>query len=97
MATYSTPPPMYQLVSPELMRTLMERTGDGKKVSYRDLARSAGCSHGTIGSLLDGTTDSVPVDVAHRMTDRLGVGVLILFQPPHGAVVNSAPLSAVGL
>lgn len=82
------PPPMYELIDPELLRKLMERTGDGKPVSHRTLAKAAGCSHGTIGWLLDGTYPCVPFDVAHGMTRRLGVGVLVLFAPPHCADIS---------
>jgi hypothetical protein len=89
------PPPMYELIDRELLRKLMERTGDGKPVSYRALAQAAGCSHGTIGGLLDGTCPCVPVDVAHGITRRLGVGVLVLFAPPHYVDI-SMTLSAVG-
>jgi hypothetical protein len=95
--TPTLPPPMYQLVDRELMAKLMERTGDGKKVSHRALAEAAGCAaHSTIGFLLDGTQESVPMDVAHGITRRLGVGVLVLFQPPHGSDAYEALLQAVG-
>lgn len=83
-----TPLPMYELVSPDLLRTLMQRTGDGHKVSIRDLGEAAGCSHGTITWLLDGRYSRVTVTVAHGIAQRLGVGVLVLFAPPRGPVVQ---------
>lgn len=80
----------YRLVSVDLLRTLMERTGDGARVSIRNLADSAGCHHNTINALLQGRQNSVPMEVAHGICDRLGVGVLVLFAPPHLAALRTA-------
>ena len=78
---------MYRLVDRDLFRRLMCRTGDGRKVSHRDLAEAAKCATGTIGFLLNGTQEAVPMEVAHGITRRLGIGVLVLFEPPHCADV----------
>lgn len=79
-------PRMYKLHSPELLRTLMQRTGTGASVTIRDLAVAAGCPHGTIGNLLTGAQECVAADVAHGVADRIGVDLLILFAPTGRAV-----------
>ncbi|MER6103642.1 helix-turn-helix transcriptional regulator [Streptomyces sp. NPDC001832] len=73
--------PMYQLVSANLMRTLMQRTGTGAKVTGRQLAADAGIAHGTVGSLLTGAQNSVPESTADAIARRIGVDILVLFVP----------------
>lgn len=75
------PDVMHQLVSPGLLRTLMQRTGTGARVTVRELAAAAGVPHGTIGNLLTGEQLSVPYSTAHAVAQRIGVDVLILFIP----------------
>ncbi|MEU6342149.1 helix-turn-helix transcriptional regulator [Streptomyces sp. NPDC046977] len=72
---------MFALVSADLLRTLMERTGTGQPISIRQLADSVGVPHGTIGNLLTGEQKSVPQDVAYSICERIGVDLLILFAP----------------
>lgn len=72
---------MYRLVSTDLFRQLMERTGDGAPISTRKLAREAGVAHGTVGNLRVGTQEIVPEDTARALAHRLGVDLLVLFEP----------------
>ncbi|MFE1770287.1 XRE family transcriptional regulator [Streptomyces sp. NPDC059008] len=73
--------PMYRLVDPNLLRTLMRRTGTGAPVTIRGLADAVGCSHSTIGNLLVEQQHSVPAATAHAIAARIGVDVLVLFAP----------------
>lgn len=73
---------LYRLVDRDLLRALMGRTSTGEAVSIRDLAAAAQVPHQTIGNLLSGAQKSVPMDVAHAITNRIGCGVLMLFAPP---------------
>lgn len=73
--------PMYRPVSIPLIRQLMQRTGDGAPVTVRQLAKAAGVPHGTIGNLLTGQQETVPGPAAHAMAHRLGVDLLVAFQP----------------
>ncbi|MGW1463891.1 helix-turn-helix domain-containing protein [Streptomyces sp. NPDC002308] len=70
---------MYHLVSPDLMRTLMKRTGTGAPVTGRQLAADIGIAHGTIGNLLTGAQRSVPESIAEDIARRIGVDLPILF------------------
>lgn len=72
---------MYELVSPALMRTLMQRTGTGARITGRQLATDAGIAHGTVGSLLTGAQHSVPESTADAIARRIGVDLLVLFVP----------------
>ena len=72
---------MYKLVSADLMRTLMQRTGTGASVTGRQLAADAGVAHGTVGMLLTGAQQSVPASSADAIARRIGVDVLVLFVP----------------
>lgn len=71
----------YTLVSQDLMRTLMQRTGTGERITTRELAADIGIAHGTIGGLLTGAVTVVPESTAVDAADRLGVDLLVLFIP----------------
>lgn len=71
----------YTLVNPELMRTLMRRTGTGKRITTRELAADIGIAHGTIGGLLTGAVREVPESTAVDIARRIGVDLLVLFVP----------------
>lgn len=73
--------PMYRLVDAELFKRLMERSGTGARVTYRDLAATAGVSLGTISNILNGTCKDVPFQTAAAMTQRIGVDLLVAFEP----------------
>lgn len=73
--------PPYLLDDRDLLRRLMQRTGDGKGITVRGLAAAAGCSHATIGKLLTGNQAYVPLATAMGITTRLGVDLLVLFTP----------------
>jgi transcriptional regulator with XRE-family HTH domain len=72
---------MYRLVRIELFRQLMQRTGDGSSVSVRQLAAAARVHRNTVGNLLSGVQETVPEYAAHAMAQRLGVDLLVVFEP----------------
>lgn len=78
--------PRYRLVSPELLRTLMERTGTGASISGRQLAVKVEVPHGTIDALLSGETKTQPATIAHSISRVIGVDLLILWAPTGRAV-----------
>ncbi|MGW6395444.1 helix-turn-helix domain-containing protein [Streptomyces sp. NPDC055103] len=84
--------PKYRLVSADLLRTLMQRTGTGSAVTGRRLAKDAGISHGIIGMLLTGTRDTVSATTAQRIAQRIGVDLLVLFIPSERADSNRSHL-----
>lgn len=86
----STPVLLYRLVSADLLRTLMRRTGTGAPVSVRVLAKKAELPHGTVGNLLTGEQESVAEDSARRIAGVIGVDVLVLFIPMERAEANTA-------
>ncbi|MFG2679238.1 helix-turn-helix domain-containing protein [Streptomyces sp. NPDC048392] len=77
--------PMYQLVDREdcdgrtFLRLLMERDGEGRKVSVRQLAEAAGVSSSMIGNLLTGKSTQLPYEAALRSAERLGVDCGVLW------------------
>lgn len=77
------------LVSRDLLVTLMERDGDGQKVSVRDLADAAGCTHSKIGHLRSGERETAKEDEAKRIAKRLGVDLLVLWR--HSGRTVEAP------
>lgn len=87
----TTPAPLYKLVRRDLLRTLMQRTGDGSAVSVRQLAHRTGAARSTIGNLLTGTQEATDVETAHKIAAAIGVDVLVLFVP----VGRTAPLALV--
>ncbi|MFC5720347.1 helix-turn-helix domain-containing protein [Streptomyces gamaensis] len=83
--------PMYRLVDPGLLRTLMRRTGTGAPITVRGLAEAAGCSRSTVGNLLAEQQSSVPAVTAHAIAQGIGVDVLILFTPVGRASTAARP------
>jgi lambda repressor-like predicted transcriptional regulator len=73
--------PEYHLVNPDLLRTLMERTKTGDKITIRELADRVGVAHGTIHNLLTRKTTKLPAPVAYSIASVIGVDVLILWTP----------------
>ncbi|MFE1344966.1 XRE family transcriptional regulator [Streptomyces sp. NPDC058757] len=77
--------PKHRLVSPELLKLLMRRTGTGREVSVRDLADIVGVPHQTIGHLTAGTRIDVDGALAHRIAAAIGVDDAILWIPAQRA------------
>lgn len=77
----SAPPLRYRLHDPELLRTLMRRTGDGSRVSTRTLADAAGVHYSLIGKLVLGEQETTSGDIAAAICGRLGVDLLVLWEP----------------
>ncbi len=73
--------PLYKIVSSDLLRVLMQRTGSGARMSVRELAAAAGVPRGTIGNLLTGEQQAVSASSAHAIAAAIGVDVLVLFIP----------------
>ncbi|MFH8717291.1 XRE family transcriptional regulator [Streptomyces zaomyceticus] len=84
--------PKYRLVSADLLRTLMRRTGIGSAVTGRQLARDVGVAHGIIGELLTGARETVPATTAEAIAQRIGVDLLVLFIPSQRADSSRAHL-----
>ncbi|MGA4896700.1 helix-turn-helix domain-containing protein [Streptomyces griseoincarnatus] len=68
------------LVNRDLLVLLMERTGDGRPASVRDLAQAAGCHPSKIGHLRSGTRSTATHDEALAIARRLGVDLLVLWE-----------------
>lgn len=81
--------PMYKLINRDLLRTLMQRTGDGHRISVRSLAAAAGIAHSTVGHLLTGARESVAHEVAQSIAERVGVDLLVLWVPVGRSVRSS--------
>lgn len=73
--------PKYRLVSTELLKLLMKRTGTGNAVTGRRLSKETRVAHGTIGMLLTGARDTVSATSAQAIAQRLGVDLLVLWVP----------------
>lgn len=67
------------LVSCDLLVMLMERTGDGRDVSVRELAEAAGCHPSKIDALRNGRREKSLYDEALAIAKRLGVDLLVLW------------------
>lgn len=67
------------LVSSDLLVMLMERTGDGREVSVRELADAAGCHPSKIDALRNGRRKKSLYDEATAIAKRLGVDLLVLW------------------
>ncbi|NEA40923.1 helix-turn-helix domain-containing protein [Streptomyces sp. SID11233] len=70
-----------RLVDPELLRRLMSRTGTGREISVRELAREAGVHPAAIGFLRTGERSTASRTVAVAIARRLGVDELVLWEP----------------
>lgn len=88
-------PPMYRLVDVSLFRQLMRRTGTGAPVTIRQLAAAVGIPHGTIGNLLTGEQDTVPAPTARALAQRVGVDLLVAFEPVCRSTTNLQEYSAL--
>lgn len=87
--------PMYRLVRADLFRQLMQRTGDGAPISVRQLAADAGVPKSTVGNLLTGDQETVPGPAAHALAHRLGVDLLVVFEPVARATTTVAEYAAL--
>ena len=73
--------PRFRLRDPELLRILMQHTGDGSRTTVRDLANAANCHYSLIGRLLNGELKATNVEIATAISTRIGVDLLILWTP----------------
>ncbi|MFG3170634.1 helix-turn-helix domain-containing protein [Streptomyces sp. NPDC048200] len=69
-----------QLVNADLLVLLMERTGDGRNVSVRDLADAAGCHPSKVDALRNGRRKTATQHEAEALAKRLGVDLLVLWE-----------------
>lgn len=79
------PIPRMRLRDPDLLRRLMQHTGDGSRATIRDLAASAGVHPSHIGELLTGAQDTASADVAAGVAQRVGVDLLVIWTPAERA------------
>lgn len=70
------------LVSPDRLVMLMERTGDGREISVRELAATAGCHPSKIDALRNGRRKNSLYREAAAIAKRLGVDLLVLWAHP---------------
>jgi len=75
------PAPRWRLRSPDLLKTLMQNTGDGTRTTARDLAKHAGCNYSHIGELMNGAQKTATYEHAAGVCRRLGVDLLVLWFP----------------
>lgn len=83
--------PQYKLVSADLLRSLMQRTGTGAAISLRELARRAGIAKSSLHALLHGMQEAVSASEAHGIARVIGVDLLILFAPVGRTVELARP------
>lgn len=88
-------PPAYRLVNITLFRQLMQRTGTGSSVTFRQLARDAGVHRNTVNNLLSGAQETVPAAAANALAQRLGVDLLVVFEPVCRATTTVAEYAAL--
>ncbi|MEU6649463.1 helix-turn-helix transcriptional regulator [Streptomyces sp. NPDC046900] len=79
-----------KLVSAELLCLLMQRTGDGREISVRDLADAAGVHPSKVGHLRTGARQTATEAEAKAIAGRLGVDLFVLWEPTGRA--NPAPI-----
>jgi transcriptional regulator with XRE-family HTH domain len=79
-----------QLVSSDLLVLLMQRTGDGRSVSVRELAEAAGCHPSKIDALRNGRRRTASHDEAMAIARRLGVDLMVLWEHT-GRTVEAPP------
>lgn len=72
-------PTMYEIESPERLKTCMARTGAGTSITSRELAAAAEVAHGTIGALMAGTQRLIPEHKAQAIADVLHVELAFLW------------------
>ncbi|MFJ4703205.1 XRE family transcriptional regulator [Streptomyces sp. NPDC088768] len=81
MPSLTSPDDRMRLVDPELLRRLMARTGNGREVSVRALAKSVGVHPAAIGFLRTGDRTTASRAVAVAIAQRIGVDELVLWEP----------------
>ncbi|MGW5175838.1 helix-turn-helix domain-containing protein [Streptomyces sp. NPDC004082] len=79
-----------QLVRADLLVLLMERTGNGRSVSVRELADKVGCHPSKIDALRQGRRRTATQAEAEAIAKRLGVDFLVLWE--HTGRANPAPV-----
>ncbi|MEU1506485.1 XRE family transcriptional regulator [Kitasatospora sp. NPDC005748] len=87
--------PRFQLHDPDLLRTLMRRTGDGARTSIRGLAEAAEVHPSHVGELLTGDQKTASFEVASAISGRIGVDLLVLWVPAERAVGTTADAQEV--
>lgn len=85
--------PRFRLHDPELLRTLMQHTGDGSRTTVRDLARCAGVHPSYISELLRGEQRTASAEAAAKVAQRIGVDVLVLWAPDERTTGAAAQLA----
>lgn len=74
-------PLRYRPVNRQMLRQIMQRTGDGTSASMRDIAAATGVHPSLINEVLSGEQDTVSPDVAAAWAERVGCDLLVLWVP----------------
>lgn len=74
-------PVTYRLRDRALLAQLMAHPGRGTAYSATTLAEAARISRSMVGHLLTGEREGCVPEMAQRITDALGVALLVLFAP----------------
>lgn len=83
----------YDLRNPQALKYAMKHPGRGTSYSIRELAKAVGLPHhALIGHLLTGERGDCDYETAHRIARAVGVGVLVLFEPPASPEPNGTDL-----
>lgn len=78
-----TPRPLrVSVIDPAAIRHVMEHPTRGTRWSVRELAAVLGCSIGTLGHMRTGGRQTVPVELAERFAEAVGVEPTVLFVSP---------------
>lgn len=72
----------YDLRNKQILRWVMDHPGRGVPYTTRSLGDRIGRHHSLIGHLLTGERHDCDADVAHAISEAVGVAVLVLFAPP---------------
>lgn len=72
----------YALRDLELLKKVMKTPGRGVPHTVRSLAEASRVTRSQIGRLVSGDLADLDVMEAHRVSEALGVAVLVLFVPP---------------
>ena len=91
------PIPRMRLRSPDLLRTLMQHTGDGTRATVRDLATAAEVAPSHIGELLTGTQATASAATAASVAARIGVDLLVIWEPAERTATGAPDPSTVTL
>ncbi|MFP8959993.1 hypothetical protein ACLIYP_05385 [Streptomyces nanhaiensis] len=89
-------PLRYRPVDRDMLRRIMQRTGDGSRASMRDIAEVAGVASSLIAEVLSGEQDTVSPDVAEAWSARVGCDLLVLWLPVQRTTIARSSRTPAG-